>query len=83
MNSGISKGAVVRTVVLIVALINQILCACGHSILPVDEEQTEQLVSALWTTTAALAAWWKDNSFTGKDGKTDNVRKEPEDEKTL
>ena len=82
MNSGISKGAVVRTVVLIVALINQSLCACGHSILPVDEEQTEQLVSALWTTAAALAAWRKDNSFTRKDGKTDN-EKETEDEKTL
>ena len=63
-NLHISAGTVARTLVLILAIINQILSACGKSPLPIESETLEQLVTAGFTTIAALIAWWKNNSFT-------------------
>lgn len=63
-NLHISAGTVARTLVLILAIINQILSACGKSPLPIESETLEQLVTAVFTTVAALIAWWKNNSFT-------------------
>lgn len=63
-NLHISAGTVARTLVLILAIINQILSACGKSPLPIESETLEQLVTAGFTTVAALIAWWKNNSFT-------------------
>ena len=63
-NLHISAGTVARTLVLILAIINQILSACGKSPLPIESETLEQLVSAGFTIIAALIAWWKNNSFT-------------------
>ena len=36
--NNISTGTIIRTVVLIVALINQVLTMTGHSVLPFDEQ---------------------------------------------
>ena len=63
-NLHISAGTVARTLVLILAIVNQILSACGKSPLPIESETIEQLVTAGFTTIAALIAWWKNNSFT-------------------
>lgn len=63
-NLHISAGTVARTLVLILAIINQILSACGKSPLPIESETLEQLVTAGFTIIAALIAWWKNNSFT-------------------
>ena len=54
------KETVIRTVVLVLALVNQILVSCGVEVLPISEEW----VASLITTAAALWAWWKNNSFT-------------------
>lgn len=54
------KSTIIRTVVLVLALINQILTATGHAIIPVGEEE----ISTVITVGAALWAWWKNNSFT-------------------
>ena len=59
-----SSGTIVRTVVLIAALINQILTLAGHSVLPFDEETVSEGVSMLLTMAASAWAWWKNNSFT-------------------
>ena len=61
---GISTSTVVRTVVLGVALANQILTAVGKPPLPVGGEDMGQLMATLFTVAASLAAWWKNNSFT-------------------
>ena len=53
-----------RTAVLILALANQILSATGHSPIPVDDAQLEQLISTGMTVGAAIWAWWENNSFT-------------------
>ena len=60
----ISAGTITRTAVLLLALTNQILSACGKPILPIESTTVEQLVTAGITTVAALINWWKNNSFT-------------------
>lgn len=60
----VSASTIARTAVLLLALTNQILSACGKPILPIESEQLEQLVTAGFTTVAALVSWWKNNSFT-------------------
>lgn len=64
MKRKIETGTVVRTIVLTLALINQILAAIGKSPLPFSEEEAGQAASAAITAAASLAAWWKNNSFT-------------------
>ncbi len=53
----------VRTLVLFLALLNQLLMVFGYSILPISEEQFGELLTAVFTTIAALWTWWKDNRW--------------------
>jgi SPP1 family holin len=59
-----TKSTIVRTIVLIVMLLNQLLAAFGKSPLPFSDEQVESFVSTMLTVASALWAWWKNNSFT-------------------
>ena len=68
----IKVATVTRTAVLILALANQILSATGHSPIPVDDAQLEQLISTGITVGAAIWAWWKNNSFTKEAIAADN-----------
>lgn len=60
----ISTGTIIRTICLTLALINQILVATGHSVIPIDDETVNLLVSTLATVITSIIAWWKNNSFT-------------------
>ena len=53
----------VRTAVLFIALLNQLLMVFGYSILPISEEEFGELFTALFTVVTALWAWWKYNSW--------------------
>ena len=53
----IKVATMTRTAVLILALANQILSATGHSPIPVDDAQLEQLISTGMTVGAAIWAW--------------------------
>ena len=64
MKKKISAGTLTRTAVLGLALTNQLLSAAGKSVLPIDNAQLEQMISSGFTVGAAMAAWWKNNSFT-------------------
>ncbi len=55
---------IIRTVILALALINQVLLALGKNPLPFSEDGVYQVLSALFTAAGALWAWWKNNSFT-------------------
>lgn len=57
-------GTIIRTVCLVLALINQILTATGHSIIPIDDETVTQFISTGATVITAIIAWWKNNSIT-------------------
>jgi SPP1 family holin len=60
----IKPGTIIRTIVLALALLNQILSASGHAVLPIADETIEQAVTAIFTIVTAVIAWWKNNSFT-------------------
>lgn len=64
MKKKISAGTLIRTAALGLALTNQLLSAAGKPVLPIDNAQLEQMISTSFTVGAALAAWWKNNSFT-------------------
>ena len=55
---------IIRTIVLVIALVNQILTACGKGVIPIEQETVNQLISAGFTVVTALVAWWRNNSFT-------------------
>lgn len=61
----IKTGTIVRTIILIVALVNQVLSIIGKPVLPITDEQIEQIVTLVITIAAALWNWWKNNSYTG------------------
>lgn len=64
MEVKVKTDTIVRTIVLIMALINQVLAIKGKEVLPVTEDEVYQLVSLVITIVASLWAWWKNNSFT-------------------
>lgn len=68
----IKVATMTRTAVLMLALANQILSATGHSPIPVEDAQLEQLISTGMTVGAAIWAWWKNNSFTKEAIAADN-----------
>jgi SPP1 family holin len=75
-NTQITSGTIVRTIVLVVALVNQILTSTGHSIIPISDEQIDSIVSILFTVIASIVAWWKNNSFTAAAIEADKTMKE-------
>lgn len=60
----VETATIVRTVVLIVALVNQALVISGKSPIPYSEEEVGQAVSMIIMVAASLWTWWKNNSFT-------------------
>ena len=64
MKQRIEPGTIIRTVILALALINQLLTASGHSIINVSDDTITQLISAAATIITSIIAWWKNNSFT-------------------
>lgn len=72
----ITSGTLARTIILALALINQVLSALGRPLLPIEDAQVETLVSTAWTVIAALIAWWKNNSFTSAAKAGDKVMKQ-------
>lgn len=67
---------IIRTVILAVALINQILTVCGLSIIPITNEQITEVISLIFTIGASVWAWWKNNSFTKPALEADEILKE-------
>ncbi|MFQ7241103.1 phage holin [Agathobaculum sp.] len=72
----ITAGTLARTIILALALINQLLSVTGHPVLPIEDAQIETLVTTAWTVIASLVAWWKNNSFTSAAKKGDEVMRQ-------
>ncbi len=60
----ISKETIIRTIVLAITLINQILTVIGKNPLPYSESDVYAFLSTVFSVGASLWAWWKNNSFT-------------------
>ena len=52
------------TLCLCLALVNQLLAVFGKDVIPFAEDDVYQAVSIIFTLVSAVAAWWKNNSFT-------------------
>lgn len=76
----VSLGTIVRTIVLIITLINTVLTGIGKNPLPFSDEQVYTIVSNAATVVASLWAWWKNNSFTKNAIAADEYMKELKNE---
>ena len=56
-------GTITRTILIIIALINQGLVIAGKNPLPFEDDQITQVISFSFTTVTSLIAWWKNNNF--------------------
>ena len=63
MNNNISAGTIARTIVVLLALANQILAMCGKQVLNIADDDIYQIVSIVFTISASVWSWWKNNSF--------------------
>lgn len=61
-----SKATIIRTAVLVLAIINNALAIAGKSPLPIDSDTLTEVISFIFTTAASLVTWWYNNSFTQK-----------------
>lgn len=67
---------IARTVVLALALLNQVLAICGKGQIQIAENDIYQIVSLTFTAVAAVWSWWKNNSFTQNAIKADEYMEE-------
>lgn len=77
----LDAGTVARTIVLFIALLNQIFAISGIAVLDINENDVYQLVSLLFTVGSALVSWWKNNSFSEEAIEGDKLMKELKGEK--
>lgn len=82
-NLHVKADTIARTVVLFLALANQVMVAVGWSPIELDENNVYTLVSTIATLVTAVWAWWKNNSFTKAAIKADEVLKEEKTSGTI
>ncbi len=72
---------IIRTIVLALALTNQVLTSLGKSIIPITDDQVTELITLAITIGTSIWAWWKNNSFTKEAIQADEyMRRLKEDE---
>lgn len=60
----VTAGTIARTVLLVLALVNQGLTITGHAPIPVDNALVEQFIALGFTGIMAIITYWKNNSWT-------------------
>ena len=71
----ISKGTIVRTIMLVIVLVNMVLQHFGIDVIKVDESEVLSLVETVINLAVIIVAFWKNNSFTDKAIKADEFLK--------
>ena len=79
--NNITAGTIARTIVLLLALANQVLAMCGKQVLNISDDDIYQVVSIVFTIGASAVAWWKNNSFSQTALKADKVMAELKENK--
>ena len=64
MKENISVCTVIRTVCLLLALVNLTLETFGKNIIPISDEQVSELITLIFTIVTSVISFWKNNSFT-------------------
>ena len=72
--SKVKTDTIVRTEVLGISLINQIIVMCGLNPLPFADDEIYAFVSTLVTVAAVIWSWWKNNSLTKSAQTADEVK---------
>lgn len=60
------QGTIIRTIVLIIAVVNQFLVSAGLYEIPGTAEEQTLFISTVFTTITAAVAWFKNNYVTHK-----------------
>ncbi|WP_100523399.1 phage holin [Mycobacteroides abscessus] len=69
------KGTIIRTIVLVIALVNQFLVSLGLYEIPGTAEEQTAFISTVFTFVIAVVAWFKNNYITAKGKKQKEVLK--------
>lgn len=72
----ITKGTIVRTIWILLVIVNVVLERFGIDVIPTDESLILMFVEAGIEIAGIVVAFWKNNSFTEKAIKADNFLKE-------
>lgn len=64
---------ITRTIILGLAMLNQILAVLGKEIIDIAENDIYQCCTLIATISSALWNWWKNNSFTKNAVKADET----------
>ncbi len=72
----VQPDTIARTIILALALINQLLSATGHAVIPIQDADVETLVSTGFTVVMAIINWWFNNSWTQAALRGDQVKDE-------
>lgn len=71
----ISLGTISRTIILALALINQVLTVFGYNVIDISSDTVNTLISTIFTVVTAIITFWKNNSFTPEAIEADGVMK--------
>ena len=70
------RGTVIRTAILIIALLNQLLVSFGLNPIPGDEDTWYEVISTIFTAVTAGWAWFRNNYVTAKGKQQKEVLKQ-------
>jgi len=71
----ISKGTIVRTIMIVLVIVNMVLGRMGYDIINVDENEILELVETLIEIAVIVVGFWKNNSYTEKAIRADEFLK--------
>lgn len=72
----ITKSTIIRTILMVLVIVNFVLEKCGIDIIPTDEYIVTMFVETLIEIAILVVGFWKNNSFTEKAIKADEFLKE-------
>ncbi len=79
----ISKWTIVRTIMILLVIVNMLLKAFGVKTIDIGEDTVLGIVEALIEIGAIVCAWWYNNSFTEKALAADNFFKSLKEENNV
>ena len=75
-NLKITKGTIVRTIMLAIVVINYVLKATGNDVLNIDETAVGTFVETVVSITTIVVNWWYNNSFSSNAKKAQKILEE-------
>ena len=74
-NTDVKIDSIVRTIVLLLTLLNQVLTSYGHGFFSFSDEELNTTVTVILTCMVSIWTWWKNNSFTKQAIVADDLKK--------